>query len=198
MACQSESDDGVRVSLAHGHLIYDSNHASTLRLILIMSSSNVVLTTARYGKDKVRVFRVKRESDRVHHIVEYNVTLLVEGDIDVSWVTRRDLVISQIVEGYMFLDTPRRTTRSSLRPIPVRCDRTIVTRTLTDSSTVKNITYCTSLVLVLVLVGWFVELTRRRSGQGVGPRFRARALCTAPRDACAVEIRALEESAHYG
>lgn len=49
-----------------------------------MSTPDVVLTAARYGKDKVRVFRIKRESDGVHYIVEYNVTLLVEGDIDVS------------------------------------------------------------------------------------------------------------------
>lgn len=47
-------------------------------------TANVTLTSARYGKDKVRVLRVKRESDGVHYIVEYNVTLLVEGDIDAS------------------------------------------------------------------------------------------------------------------
>lgn len=47
-------------------------------------TADVVLTTARYGKDKVRVFRVKRENDGVHYIVEYNVTLLVEGDIGLS------------------------------------------------------------------------------------------------------------------
>lgn len=51
-----------------------------------MSSTNAVLTAARYGKDKVRVFRVKRESNGVHYVVEYNVTLLVEGDIDASYV----------------------------------------------------------------------------------------------------------------
>jgi len=56
-------------------------------------TANVVLTTARYGKDKVRVFRVKRESDGVHYIVEYNVTLLVEGDIDVSYTKADNSVV---------------------------------------------------------------------------------------------------------
>lgn len=40
-----------------------------------------VLTAARYGKDKIRVCRVVRE-DKWHHVVEYNVAALVEGDID--------------------------------------------------------------------------------------------------------------------
>ena len=39
-----------------------------------------LLTSARYGKDKVRVLRVVREG-KWHHVVEYNVTALVEGDI---------------------------------------------------------------------------------------------------------------------
>ena len=38
------------------------------------------LTSARYGKTKVRVFRVVRE-DEWHHVVEYNVEALLEGDI---------------------------------------------------------------------------------------------------------------------
>ena len=42
-----------------------------------------VLEAARYGKDKVRVFRVVRDPERkVHHVVEYNVTVLVEGAIE--------------------------------------------------------------------------------------------------------------------
>lgn len=41
------------------------------------------LSAARYGKDKVRVLRVVREpGSKVHHIVEYNVTVLLEGDIE--------------------------------------------------------------------------------------------------------------------
>ena len=39
------------------------------------------LAEARYGKDKVRVFRVVRDGE-VHHIVEYNVQVLVEGDLE--------------------------------------------------------------------------------------------------------------------
>ncbi|KAF5371000.1 hypothetical protein D9615_010027 [Tricholomella constricta] len=48
-------------------------------------TSNELKTTlqaARYGKDKVRVLRVVREG-AWHHVVEYNVTALLEGDIDV-------------------------------------------------------------------------------------------------------------------
>jgi urate oxidase len=44
------------------------------------STSTIQLTAARYGKDKVRVFRVVHIGRR-HHIVEYNVTALLEGDI---------------------------------------------------------------------------------------------------------------------
>jgi urate oxidase len=40
-----------------------------------------VLTSARYGKDKIRVFRVVREGNW-HNIVEYNVSALLEGEID--------------------------------------------------------------------------------------------------------------------
>ena len=38
------------------------------------------LAAARYGKDKIRVFRVVRDGNW-HSVVEYNVTVLVEGDI---------------------------------------------------------------------------------------------------------------------
>ena len=42
-----------------------------------------VLAAARYGKDKVRVFRVVRDPEsKVHDVVEYNVTVLVEGAIE--------------------------------------------------------------------------------------------------------------------
>jgi len=39
------------------------------------------LAEARYGKDKVRVFRVVREG-KIHHVVEYNVQVLLEGDLE--------------------------------------------------------------------------------------------------------------------
>jgi hypothetical protein len=42
-----------------------------------------VLASAKYGKDKVRVFRVVRDAtSKVHDVVEYNVTVLVEGAIE--------------------------------------------------------------------------------------------------------------------
>jgi urate oxidase len=39
------------------------------------------LSHAKYGKTAVRVFRIVREG-KWHHIVEYNVAPLLEGDID--------------------------------------------------------------------------------------------------------------------
>jgi len=42
------------------------------------------LTWARYGKDKVRVFRIVREGD-IHQVVEYTVCALVEGKIETSY-----------------------------------------------------------------------------------------------------------------
>lgn len=44
------------------------------------------LAESRYGKDKVRVFRVVREG-KVHHIVEYNVQVLLEGDLETRRAT---------------------------------------------------------------------------------------------------------------
>ena len=50
-------------------------------LTLTAMSDVSYLSHARYGKDKVRVFRIVREG-AAHRVVEYNVTALVEGDID--------------------------------------------------------------------------------------------------------------------
>lgn len=44
------------------------------------------LAEARYGKDKVRVFRVVREG-KMHHIVEYNVQVLLEGGMETRRAT---------------------------------------------------------------------------------------------------------------
>jgi urate oxidase len=42
-----------------------------------------VLASAKYGKDKVRVFRVVRDAtSKVHDVVEYNVTVMLEGAIE--------------------------------------------------------------------------------------------------------------------
>ncbi|TFY77863.1 hypothetical protein EWM64_g6148 [Hericium alpestre] len=53
------------------------------------------LAAARYGKDKIRVFRVVREPapSKVHHIVEYIVTALVEGDFDTSFTQADNSVV---------------------------------------------------------------------------------------------------------
>ncbi|CAE6425433.1 unnamed protein product [Rhizoctonia solani] len=50
------------------------------------------LTAARYGKDKVRVFRVVREGDK-HSIVEYNVRALLEGNIATSYTQADNSVV---------------------------------------------------------------------------------------------------------
>jgi hypothetical protein len=47
----------------------------------------VALRSCRYGKDQIRVFRLVRDGDW-HNVVEYNVTALLEGNID----TRRVLL----------------------------------------------------------------------------------------------------------
>lgn len=44
------------------------------------------LAQARYGKDKMRVLRVVREG-KTHHIVEYNVQVLLEGDVETRQAT---------------------------------------------------------------------------------------------------------------
>ncbi|KAJ3926486.1 MAG: uricase [Lentinula lateritia] len=50
------------------------------------------LSSARYGKDAVRVFRVVREGS-THTVVEYNVKVLLEGDIEVSYTKADNKVI---------------------------------------------------------------------------------------------------------
>lgn len=45
--------------------------------------TSVQLAHARYGKQAVRVFRIVRE-EKWHTVVEYNVTTLLEGDIQAS------------------------------------------------------------------------------------------------------------------
>ncbi|KDR72246.1 hypothetical protein GALMADRAFT_229070 [Galerina marginata CBS 339.88] len=55
-----------------------------------MSASE--LTAARYGKTKVRVFRIVREG-KWHHIVEYNVEALLEGGIATSYTEADNSVV---------------------------------------------------------------------------------------------------------
>ncbi|OSX59142.1 hypothetical protein POSPLADRAFT_1041273 [Postia placenta MAD-698-R-SB12] len=56
------------------------------------ASTESYLSHARYGKDKVRVFRVVREGS-FHHVVEYNVCALLEGEIDVSYTKADNSVV---------------------------------------------------------------------------------------------------------
>jgi urate oxidase len=44
---------------------------------------------ARYGKDNVRLYKVKKDSNGVQHVTEMTVCTLLEGDIEASW-TRAD------------------------------------------------------------------------------------------------------------
>ncbi|KAH8118151.1 uricase [Phellopilus nigrolimitatus] len=55
-------------------------------------SAEVGLAAARYGKDKVRVFRVVK-SDKWHDVVEYNVCTLVEGAIETSFTQADNSVV---------------------------------------------------------------------------------------------------------
>lgn len=50
------------------------------------------LSSARYGKDKVRLFRVVRTPTQ-HEVVEYTVRLQVEGKIDVSYTAADNSVV---------------------------------------------------------------------------------------------------------
>jgi len=54
--------------------------------------SRAQLTDSRYGKDKIRVFRVVREAN-IQHVVEYNVTCLLEGDVAVSYTEADNTVV---------------------------------------------------------------------------------------------------------
>ena len=55
------------------------------------------LAEARYGKDKVRVFRVVREG-KMHRVVEYNVQVLLEGELETRQATVSFLFILRSIE----------------------------------------------------------------------------------------------------
>jgi len=59
-----------------------------------MTAEPGVLATARYGKDKVRVFRVVRDPEsKVQNVVEYNVTVLLEGAFETSYTQANNAVV---------------------------------------------------------------------------------------------------------
>jgi len=79
------------------------------------------LAEARYGKDKVRVFRVFRDG-KTHDIVEYDVQVLVEGDLE----TRQAIISLYSADVFEREDSY------------TQGDNSVVVAT--DS--MKNITYC--------------------------------------------------------
>jgi urate oxidase len=42
------------------------------------------LSSARYGKDNIRLYKVHRNADGTQSVVEMTVCILLEGDIDTS------------------------------------------------------------------------------------------------------------------
>jgi urate oxidase len=87
-----------------------------------MSQEPGSLTHARYGKDLVRVLRVVREG-AWHHVVEYNVKALVEGEIETRW---EPFIINHRLKCHYIVSY-------------TKADNSCVVAT--DS--IKNITYCT-------------------------------------------------------
>jgi len=78
-----------------------------------------VLATARYGKDKVRVFRVVRDPEnKVHNVVEYNVTVLLEGAFETRSAKSPSNSVRQLTEAHPA--TPKQTTPSSSRRTRLR------------------------------------------------------------------------------
>ncbi|KXN82111.1 Uricase [Leucoagaricus sp. SymC.cos] len=58
----------------------------------ITSTELSTLSYAKYGKTAVRVFRIVREG-KWHHIVEYNVAALLEGEIETSYTKADNSVV---------------------------------------------------------------------------------------------------------
>ena len=74
------------------------------------------LAEATYGKDKVRVFRVVREG-KTHHIVEYNVQVLLEGELDTRQAQLSLLSYRAVVFERERIAIHKRTTASSSQQI---------------------------------------------------------------------------------
>lgn len=41
---------------------------------------------ARYGKDNIRLYKVKKNEDGTQEVIEQTVCILLEGDIETSYV----------------------------------------------------------------------------------------------------------------
>ena len=97
LSAAAEKNQSISVFVTSPHfsprtnLFFFALRTDTLKTVGGMTglSSNAepgVLATARYGKDKVRVFRVVRDTEsKVHNVVEYNVTVLLEGAMDTRY-----------------------------------------------------------------------------------------------------------------
>ena len=133
-------------------LFFFALRTNTLKTVGGMTglSSNAepgVLATARYGKDKVRVFRVVRDTEsKVHNVVEYNVTVLLEGAMDTRYGrklpkcrfdSRANLPIAKLHPSEQL-----RRRRDGLEcVVSPFCNKT-KKQTSVNPTTVKNITNC--------------------------------------------------------
>jgi hypothetical protein len=83
-------DEAILTRLFHHHFSFPQNvfqkrgrPFQSMSLTVEQQLEPGVLAAARYGKDKVRVFRVVRDPEsKVYNVVEHNVTVLVEGAIE--------------------------------------------------------------------------------------------------------------------
>jgi hypothetical protein len=117
-----------------------------------------VLAAARYGKDKVRVFRVVRDPEsKVHDVVEYNVTVQVEGAIETRCVSHSDTtplthllgcrrigVVLSFCGGFGAVTRKRTIAWSSRRTQVGRPPFSAIKQANSTTDVVKNITNCTS------------------------------------------------------
>jgi len=113
-----------------------------------MSEDIGKLSTAKYGKSKVRVFRIVREEERRHYVVEYNVTVLLEGEIETRYVDAACVVdrrCSLMDNGVVI---PTRIIVSLWLLIPVRFFSTVSLSVLISLFLVKNIIYCKPITII--------------------------------------------------
>ncbi|KIW08072.1 urate oxidase [Verruconis gallopava] len=71
------------------------------------------LSYARYGKDNVRLYKVKRNSDGTQEVVEMTVRILLEGDIETSYTEADNSVV-------VATDTQKQTTYILAKQNPIQ------------------------------------------------------------------------------
>ncbi|ORY85976.1 hypothetical protein BCR35DRAFT_302595 [Leucosporidium creatinivorum] len=64
-----------------------------------------LLKLAKYGKDKVRVFRMVRNADGTHDVAEWIVCALVEGEIEKAWTEsdNSNIVATDSIKNMVYL-----------------------------------------------------------------------------------------------